>query len=70
MESTSSLEKRSHTEVKATLATTDVDVAAQLTAGKDIVVDPKEAARIRYAARSVASYSTVGVDKMHFKVED
>lgn len=47
MESSSSLEKKGDIDTKATLATSDVDVAAQVTAGKDIVVDPKEAARIR-----------------------
>ena len=49
MESDSSIEKRSVDETaKPHLATHDVDVAAELTAGKDFVLDPAEAARVRY----------------------
>ncbi|KAI0665309.1 MFS general substrate transporter [Cubamyces menziesii] len=48
MESDSSIEKRSVDETaKPHLATHDVDVAAELTAGKDFVLDPAEAARVR-----------------------
>ncbi|GBE81803.1 Uncharacterized transporter [Sparassis crispa] len=43
--SSTSIEKRD--DLRATVATSEVDVAARLTAGKDITVDPKEAARIR-----------------------
>ena len=35
---------------KPHIDTTNVDVAAELTAGKDFVLDPAEAARVRYVA--------------------
>lgn len=46
--SVTSVEKKPREDVlKPALASSDIDVAAQLTAGKEIVVDPAEAARIR-----------------------
>ncbi|KAI0647523.1 MFS general substrate transporter [Trametes meyenii] len=54
MESNSSLEKRSasvddkvHDQSRPHLVAHDVDVAAELTAGSDFVLDPEEAARVR-----------------------
>lgn len=53
MESDSSLEKRGSVgddapaHNKPHLATQDVDVAAELAAGNDFVLDPAEAARVR-----------------------
>ncbi|CDO76435.1 hypothetical protein BN946_scf184781.g12 [Trametes cinnabarina] len=50
MESDSSIEKRSVADDAASkphLNASDVDVAAELTAGKDFVLDPAEAARVR-----------------------
>ncbi len=60
MESDSSLEKRgsiaddapAHNANKPHLATQDVDVAAELAAGKDFVLDPEEAARVRCVCRA------------------
>lgn len=54
MESSSSLEKRSQSETKAVFGSSEVDIAAQLTAGKEFVVDPAEAARVRYASLQCA----------------
>ena len=48
MTSRSSLEKDiEDVSTKPVVETADLDVAAQLTAGKDVTLDPAEAARIR-----------------------
>ncbi|OBZ75992.1 putative transporter PB10D8.01 [Grifola frondosa] len=47
MDSNSDIEKRPDHDLKPVTKTYDVDVAAQLTAGKVIAIDPEEAARIR-----------------------
>ncbi len=49
-ESSSSIEKRSIADdmAKPHVATQDVDVAAGLTAGKEVHFTPEEAARVRY----------------------
>lgn len=57
MDSTSSLDKKLDGEVsvhsaKPTVAASQVDVAAQLTAGKEINFTPEEAARVRYMLTS------------------
>lgn len=44
----SSLDKKVEHHEGRTLASSEVDVAAQLTAGKEINLTPAEAARIRY----------------------
>ena len=51
--SSASIEKRSveDTHHKPNVATREADVAAALTAGKDFVLDPQEAARVRYVFR-------------------
>lgn len=55
MDSTSSLDRKLEAEgsihgEKPTLSASRVDVAAQLTAGKEITFTPEEAARVRYVA--------------------
>ena len=53
MDSKTSLEKRSAssdepTKLRESVKAADIDVAAGLVAGKDFVLDPQEAARVRY----------------------
>ena len=53
MESTSSVDKKLEAEgsihaVKPTVTVSQVDVAAQLTAGREISFTPEDAARVRY----------------------
>ena len=55
MDSTSSLDKKLEAEgsthgASTNVAGSSVDVAAQLTAGKEVSFTPEEAARIRYVA--------------------
>ena len=55
MESDSSLEKRSVHDEPAkgrAVAAADIDVAAGLVGGKDFVLDPAEAARVRCVFRA------------------
>ena len=51
MNSRSSIEKedsaRASVSERLVVESLDLDVAAQITAGKDLVIDPKEAARVR-----------------------
>ena len=61
-ESSSSIEKRSigddtHDNVKPHVASHDVDVAAGLTAGKDVSFTPEEAARVRCVCVSARCYA-------------
>ena len=58
MESNSSLEKRSveDAQPKPHVASQEVDVAAELAAGTDFVLDPEEAARVRYVFSSRDRY--------------
>lgn len=56
-DSTSSVDKKAATEgstsqYKPTIRTSEVDVAAQLVAGKEISFTPEEAARIRFVVYS------------------
>lgn len=55
--SSGSIEKNAGHDLKPIVAAYDVDVAAHLTAGQDITVDPVEAARVRYVHPAILSVS-------------